>query len=274
MKKITLFTALAFATGMLFAQNSNLPLDFEAADDTYIIFPFGGLEASIIANPDMDGNDSSRVYSMTKPSGAETFAGAAFVQGDDDPIDFSESTVITVQVWSPVVGTVFTVKVEDENLPEDNPNDEAFFTQVAVANTVANEWETLSFNISIPDTGVFNADSNYTNVVIFPNLNQPGTATDNTFFIDNILVDTNLSVGDVDLLGLNIFPNPTTSELNLQANTAIQSVSIYNILGQVVRSFEGTSTSAQLDVQDLKAGTYIAQVQTAEGTSALRFIKQ
>lgn len=271
MKKITLIIALAFA-GITFAQDSSLPLDFEAAEETYLLFEFGGLERAVIENPDTNGNASAQVLSITKPEGAELFAGIALPQAA--PIDFSETTIITMQVWSPVAGTVFTLKVEDENLPSDNPNDADFFTQLDVAGTVAGEWETLTFDVSNPGIGVFDEDVNYTNVVIFPNLNMEATAEDNNFFIDNIQVDGQLSVGENANIELNLFPNPTTAQLNVQAKTAIQSVAIYNLLGQEVRSFEGTGTSTSVNVQELLAGTYIAQVQTAEGTSALRFIKQ
>lgn len=270
MKKITLIIALAFA-GITFAQDSSLPLDFEAAEDTYQLFDFGGLQRSVIANPDTNGNPSAQVLSISKPAAAETFAGIALPQSS--PLDISESTIITMLVWSPVAGTTFTLKVEEEGAAAD-PNDGNFFTQVTMTGSVAAGWETLSFDISNPDPGTFEADNDYINVVLFPNLNMPGTAEDNTFFIDNIQVEGQLSVGENANIELNLFPNPTTAQLNVQAKTAIQSVAIYNLLGQEVRSFEGTGTSTSVNVQELLAGTYIAQVQTAEGTSALRFIKQ
>ena len=51
-----------------------------------------------------------------------------------------------------------------------------------------------------------------------------------------------------------LFPNPTTSELNIETTIAYTSGSIINSLGQTVMQFKNETT---LDVSNLKTGNYI-----------------
>lgn len=260
MKKITLIAALAFA-GITFAQDTNLPIDFESGSDAYDDALFGGLEGSVIANPDVSGaNTTANVFSATKPTSAETFAGVAFPQSS--PVDFSESQLVKMTVWAPSVGTKYTVKIEDA-AGNDGP-----FIQLDATTTGAMEWEVLEFDFS----GVYNPSLDYVNVVVFPELDAPGTG--DTYFFDELFIETNLGVDNNASVALSLFPNPVTTELNIEAKTAIQNVTIFNILGQQVRNVSASGVSTRVDVADLKAGAYIAQVQTAAGSSALRFIKQ
>ena len=73
--------------------------------------------------------------------------------------------------------------------------------------------------------------------------------TQPTPFVDQGRPDLNLvinvngngataSTGDLDLVDFSYFPNPVQNELRMRAKEAITNVSIYNILGQQVRSFE------------------------------------
>ena len=51
-----------------------------------------------------------------------------------------------------------------------------------------------------------------------------------------------------------LFPNPTTSELNIESSITYSSGSIINALGQTVMQFKNETT---LDVSNLKTGNYI-----------------
>lgn len=73
-----------------------------------------------------------------------------------------------------------------------------------------------------------------------------------------------LSVRDNSLAGFNFYPNPTTGALNLSANKNIDSVSLYNLLGQKVLSTKIGATSSDINLGGLARGTYVMEV-TVEG---------
>jgi len=64
---------------------------------------------------------------------------------------------------------------------------------------------------------------------------------------------------------INIFPNPANKLLHikLNENIIINAISLINIQGQVVRSYETATT--QLDVSDITEGIYFIKIYTLEG---------
>ncbi len=76
-----------------------------------------------------------------------------------------------------------------------------------------------------------------------------------------------LSTIDNTIEGFTFYPNPSMDVLNLSSSTSIDSVELYNMLGQRVISLEIGATASQVDVSNLATGTYIMKV-TAEGQTA------
>jgi len=70
-------------------------------------------------------------------------------------------------------------------------------------------------------------------------------------------------------LYLNIYPNPTTGQLNFNTNTQINTIEIYNLTGQKVLSFNNTNA---ININELTNGIYMAKVFTANGSIATRKI--
>jgi hypothetical protein len=67
-----------------------------------------------------------------------------------------------------------------------------------------------------------------------------------------------------------IYPNPTTSLLNIKMKADLIQAEIYNIQGQKVLE----STSKNINVSKLSSGIYIIQLEDASGVrQAKRFIK-
>jgi hypothetical protein len=65
--------------------------------------------------------------------------------------------------------------------------------------------------------------------------------------------------------GFSYYPNPASDVIYLQADQIIDSVDLYNVLGQQVLSQSVKAQSSQLDVSGLAAGTYLMSVES-EGT--------
>lgn len=64
---------------------------------------------------------------------------------------------------------------------------------------------------------------------------------------------------------VNVFPNPAKTNLNIQSNQEIHSISLFNMAGQEIKSVQLHDLNTQLDIQQLTQGMYILRVQTTEG---------
>lgn len=82
-----------------------------------------------------------------------------------------------------------------------------------------------------------------------------------------------LSVTDSDLNEneVKIYPNPTSSNVNIQTNANVKSISIYTLLGEEIL----TTTAVKIDVSHLTSGMYILKIISGKGMETTkRFIKQ
>lgn len=71
-----------------------------------------------------------------------------------------------------------------------------------------------------------------------------------------------------------LFPNPVNNVLNIQSRNTIDSVSIYNMLGQEVISIKTKSNKEEISMSDLKTGTYFAKITSNGVTETLRVLKR
>lgn len=148
-----------------------LPLDFEDPTLNYAFIDFGNAVSSVVANPDQSGvNTSATVGQTLKPVGAQDFAGSILTL--DDPIDFSSLQNIAVNVWSPVSGVVVKLKLENATNPD-------IFAEVDIINSVASEWETLTYDFSGADL-----TQEYHKVILFFDFGNVGN--DATYYFDDI----------------------------------------------------------------------------------------
>lgn len=70
------------------------------------------------------------------------------------------------------------------------------------------------------------------------------------------------------------FPNPATDYLQLESENNIESITVVNVQGQIVRQQTITpSTNFRLNVKELISGTYFMKVQTSKGQEQITFIK-
>ncbi len=121
--------------------------DFEGTPPAFT--GFGGANSTVVDNPDASGeNTSSKVGESLKNFGAEGWAGSYFDVAA--PLDMTTYSTIRVKTWSPATGAVVRLKLE-------NQADAGEFVQVDATTTVAEEWETLTFDFSSQSpTGTYN----------------------------------------------------------------------------------------------------------------------
>lgn len=158
-----------------------LPLNFENTDLDFAWGGFGGANATVIANPDVtEGNNSARVVELNKTSGSEVWAGAFLSL--EGPVDFSSSSRIFINVWSPRTGIPVILKLEDAD-------DADIFVEVTANTTVANGWHQLEFDFS----GAGDLTLPYEKIVIFFDFGTNGM--NENFYFDDLSLDPDSSGG-------------------------------------------------------------------------------
>lgn len=72
-----------------------------------------------------------------------------------------------------------------------------------------------------------------------------------------------------------VYPIPTDEVLNVSAiqNVEIQSIAVYDILGQIVIALPNFKDSSKIDVSNLRTGNYFIKIKSDKGSSSLKFIK-
>ena len=159
-----------------------IPITFESSTVNYSFTNFGGGVATKIANPQMNGiNTTANVGRMVK-NAPEVWGGSFLTLGG--PIDFSANRVFRMKVFSPRVGAKVLLKVE--NLT----NGGISFEKEVVCN-VANAWEDLAFDFRTINTG-----NSYSKVVLIFDLGTVGDGSANfTWLFDDIRLTNQMPVG-------------------------------------------------------------------------------
>ena len=143
---------------------------------------------------------------------------------------------------------------ENINLPFDDANNDGY----------------VAFKIkTLPTLKVGDSFTNEANIYFdynFPILTNKATSK----------FETTLNIQDFDFSNyFSLYPNPVNEELNIIAkqNIEIQSLTIYDILGQAVIAVPNAKSVSKIDVSKLSSGNYFVKVKSDKGISSMKFIK-
>jgi len=147
-------------------------------------------------------------------------------------------------------------------------------------------------SFSLPsDSAATNLDAfeTFNNLTFSQNVTITSVPTTITLDVNNIITDaatdakfrfysvtfTNETLGIDDFetqeTSVKVFPNPTKNSFQIDSNNSIDSVELYNITGQLLKTF---SEEANYDISDLATGIYIANIKTQLGSKTLRIVKE
>lgn len=185
MKQLLLSTLLLFFA-VVFSSAQTTILDFETPATSTVFQYFGsGLDGStnsVIANPNPTGvNTSSMVAKYIKPAVSEVWAGCFSNPNPTTLVDLTANSKVNIKVHMDHIGSV-SMKFEGSTNGGDN-------WVITVPNTKVNEWEELSFDVSLPSIETpFTAASGhvYARVVLFFDFGTAGTGTEVTSYFDDI----------------------------------------------------------------------------------------
>lgn len=100
-----------------------------------------------------------------------------------------------------------------------------------------------------------------------------GMSTGNMFFKFK-KVAGNMSVADVEMAKVQVYPNPVVNQLNVSAQENIKEVKIFSVNGQLITSVKPNVKSTVVNVSSLKPGVYVAQIFTESGVQTAKVIKK
>ena len=117
--------------------------------------------------------------------------------------------------------------------------------------------------------------SSYTSITKFAFYAESVTGNiDNDFFIDDFqITPTSLGVDDNSISLFNYFPNPVNDVLTIKAQKDVDHITVYNMLGQVVKRQTPNTRDCTVDLSAMQAGAYFVQVSVDNSVETVRILK-
>ncbi|MCL2041430.1 MAG: T9SS type A sorting domain-containing protein [Bacteroidales bacterium] len=100
------------------------------------------------------------------------------------------------------------------------------------------------------------------------------TAQDGVHFTDYVLevtMEISPAISEIDNT-IKLFPNPVKDYLNITSDYTIETITIYDLTGKVVKQVKQPGTSVNLS--DLAVGYYMLKVTTEQGDAMHKFVKE
>lgn len=131
-----------------------------------------------------------------------------------------------------------------------------------------NQWQSVDIDLSAE---VANANlTEVIQVILFANTNKQETVYFDNFYFYK---EATASIENADLIGLKLYPNPVKNIANFSANETIQSVSIYDLTGRIVKQATPNKANFDLDVADLSEGVYLVKLSAGDIEATTKLIK-
>ncbi|SDR70327.1 beta-galactosidase [Polaribacter sp. KT25b] len=86
--------------------------------------------------------------------------------------------------------------------------------------------------------------------------------------------DAVLATENLNKSKLKFYPNPTSNIVNFSSETTIKKATIYNTLGQEIKSIKGISNQLYVDLTELKKGVYFIKIDSLIGSKTISIIKK
>ncbi|MFZ9046567.1 MAG: hypothetical protein ACO2ZZ_11930, partial [Cyclobacteriaceae bacterium] len=154
-------------------KDAALPITFEDPDVQFNLTDFEGAATELfVTNPNVSGvNNSASVAQTLKTEGAAALSGTAIELASS--IDFNNGKIFNVKTLAPASGITVEMKLE-------NATNSDISVSATAVNTVADQWEVLSFDFSSLVT-----DQDLAKVVLI--FDNAAAGTGQTFYWDDII---------------------------------------------------------------------------------------
>jgi len=97
------------------------------------------------------------------------------------------------------------------------------------------------------------------------NVNSDNTLASNwTASSGEVLSTSNFGTRDVNFT---VYPNPTAGKLRIHSEQTIEKITIFNLLGQQIKTVQVNFKSGEINISELNKGTYFLNLKLIGGTS-------
>lgn len=178
-------------------------------------------------------------------------------------------------------GEVVTISFKTRLYSETTVSEMAFDLTVGNSQSAAGQTTVIQSFTNNSDASYITHTATYTapaaGIYYFGIHNNSAIGANETFlFLDSITLDTNLSSNNFNSSSANIsiYPNPVNDILNvLSPDFELESVTITDINGRIVKNVNANNTRKEINVSDLNSGVYFVNVNTVDGSVVKKFIK-
>ena len=98
------------------------------------------------------------------------------------------------------------------------------------------------------------------------------TATANRDFVAHLIYT--VGVGEQTGKDITLYPNPVNDKLTIEAQQALGTVEIYNLMGALVYSQKGCANKVDINTADLQSGIYFIRMTNDRMSETRRFVKE
>ncbi|HZH68978.1 MAG TPA: S8 family serine peptidase [Flavobacteriaceae bacterium] len=225
--------------------------------------------ANVISN---DGTTAIIIELDFENSEGYTLSGSA-VQGQE---------LVATIAWTDLPGNVNNNEVPDDDTPALVDDFDLRITQHSNNQTFF-PWKLDQFNFTAGATRGDNTRDNVEKVEIAQaNGNYSVKVTNKGVLQGNKKVS--LIVSGIENYSLNtqefetnftaVFPNPTDKFLQVQSGETINTIRIYNVMGQLTNAYNINNSNVQLDVSHLQPGTHFLTIENSYESKTFKFLKK
>jgi hypothetical protein len=81
-------------------------------------------------------------------------------------------------------------------------------------------------------------------------------------------------IGEQHAVAISLYPNPVNDKLTIEAEAALGTVEIYNLMGALVYSLKGCTNKVEINTSDLQSGIYFIRMTNDNASETRRFVKE
>ena len=159
------------------------------------------------------------------------------------------------------------VAAQDASYPADHYEVMISTTGTSISNFTSVFNETLSTNVWNERTVNLN---NYAGQNIYVAFVHNNCTDEFLMKLDDISVTEPTGINDFDN-NVNVYPNPANNVINVNANSNINTVEVFNMMGQQVAAFDANDTNVQINTTALSNGMYMMKITTENGVINQKF---
>lgn len=96
----------------------------------------------------------------------------------------------------------------------------------------------------------------------------------NEMYVDNVIfAEGSLSTHAFSTESFSVYPNPIKDVLYVQSKTAVDAITVYDLLGKVVLQSEPGTMSPSINTSSLNSGVYLVKITIGNNSKTLKVIK-